>query len=159
MEILKTKTDDYVMEGRQKVMWLYDNETMNMFAARYPKYHGMAVSWEEYDVGQVIVRLDDGRICLYDDFEKRLYFIREFDNVNEIDEYEWKDRFSYLLKEALWRARKIQRELAEDIGVSEVSINNYCRGKAIPSAYILQRIADDLECDVRDLLPHDFVKK
>lgn len=157
MEINKDKCYGYIEERGHKMMWLYDNEIMNIFASKYPQYHNNAVSWESYGISRIIVKLNNGKTLLYDDFEKRLRLIKPFKTSSELTEDEWKRCFIYFLEDAKWRAHKTQLEIAFDIGMTEVMVNRYFTGKSIPNAMKLQQIAESLKCDINDILPHDFV--
>lgn len=157
MEIIKKLSEEYIEEGRRRISWTYNNEAMNEFASRYPWYHEQAISWEPKRLGEVIVCLEDGRSCLYDNHEKRLYFLKFFDRPSELDEEEWINGFARLLNEALWRSQKTQKELAMEVGVTKSMINRYCGGQSIPSIFLTQRIAESLNCDIRDLLPRDYI--
>ena len=44
-----------------------------------------------------------------------------------------------------------QKELAEDTGLSESTISRYMNGKATPSGYNLERLADALKCSISEL--------
>lgn len=50
-----------------------------------------------------------------------------------------------------------QRELAERIGVSEVSISRYVTGQRVPSAPTLYKISNVLGCTVEDLMQGVFI--
>ena len=54
-----------------------------------------------------------------------------------------------------------QKQLAEKMGVAEITIRQYELGKRIPSLDALQKIADAIEMSVRDLIPpgrNDIIK-
>ena len=54
---------------------------------------------------------------------------------------------------AIMRKKNInQRELAEKIGTTEVSISRYINGNRVPNAIVLLKIAQVLECDVDELM-------
>lgn len=56
------------------------------------------------------------------------------------------------IKEVLKKQGRTQTWLARQIGRSYVVTSNYCNNKTQPSIFILKRIADALEVDIRDLL-------
>lgn len=135
----------------------YDNETMNIFATKYLHYHDRVEKWKEYDAVSVIVVLNDGTIFLYDELDSRLRRIKLFDHVDELTEDEWKSGFAYFLDKAIWESRMLRSEVAEEAGISSVQLSRYLNKKAIPSAYVLHKIALVLGCSINDILPHDFI--
>lgn len=56
------------------------------------------------------------------------------------------------IKEYRCQRRLRQRELAEMVGVTRLTIARYESGTRKPDVYMLKRIADALECTVDDLI-------
>lgn len=56
------------------------------------------------------------------------------------------------IKRALERQGKTQRELAEEIGTTEVSVSRYIHGDRVPKATMLMRIAEALGVTTDQLL-------
>ena len=52
-----------------------------------------------------------------------------------------------------------QKQLAEKMGVAEITIRQYETGKRIPSLDMLQKIADALKISIRDVIPPTVVTK
>lgn len=60
--------------------------------------------------------------------------------------------FSKNLKRIMEEDKITQKELADDIGVSQQVISKYIRGESIPSLTIAINIADVLFCSIEDLI-------
>ena len=67
-------------------------------------------------------------------------------------ELEWREKFAERLDYMIQKRGCTQSEFAEEVGISEKSLNHYVRGVRIPKANILAAIAHELGCDPRDLL-------
>jgi transcriptional regulator with XRE-family HTH domain len=57
-----------------------------------------------------------------------------------------------LLKELLKSKGLKQKWLANKIGVSEVTVSNWCAGKSVPTKTHLQKISDLLEVPVKTII-------
>lgn len=60
---------------------------------------------------------------------------------------------------ASWLVKRLmtQRELAEKIGTTEVSVSRYVTGQRVPSGPLLFKIARALGCTVEDLMQGVFI--
>ncbi len=57
-----------------------------------------------------------------------------------------------LLKELLKSKGLKQKWLADKIGVSEVTVSNWCAGKSVPKKVHLQKISEILEVPVKTII-------
>ena len=62
------------------------------------------------------------------------------------------NRFGEVLKYVLADKGMQQKQLAEKIGVSSVTISRYVNGTRVPNAYMVMRIAEGLEVTTDKLL-------
>lgn len=60
----------------------------------------------------------------------------------------------YRIKELLKERNMTQKELAQKIGVSTVSLNRYMTGKGNPSVSSLEKIAEALDVEISELFVH-----
>lgn len=67
-------------------------------------------------------------------------------------EAEWRTNFADRLTYMIQKRGCTQSEFAEEVGISEKSLNHYIRGVRTPKANILAAIANELGCDPKDLL-------
>ena len=51
-----------------------------------------------------------------------------------------------------------QRELADQVGMTEVAMSRFLRGERLPHAPYLANIASVMECDLWDLIKDDYCK-
>ena len=56
------------------------------------------------------------------------------------------------LKWFIGRSGKTQREVADAVGITEVSLSRYVNGIRVPKAPLIVKIADAIHCDVEDIL-------
>ena len=69
-----------------------------------------------------------------------------------MSEVEWLDIFSTNLKEIMEEQGYTQRDLANDIGVSESAISNYAKGTKIPGIKVLINMAYEFDISLDDLM-------
>lgn len=63
-------------------------------------------------------------------------------NLYEIDEYEWKKRFSSKMNTLLAEKKASINRVANEIGVDAKTIRSYTEGKSVPSALITCKLAE-----------------
>lgn len=136
---------------------VYDFLPMNNFTKKFLRLYLKAECWVEYTLFTVIVRLQNDEVYLYDDLENRLILIKLFDNTNELTESEWRSGFAYLLEKKIKLSGITKYKVAKSSGISNVQLSRYLNERATPSGYVIQRLATAINCDVADILPHDFV--
>lgn len=127
------------------------------FEHRFPWLFKRMKSFEEYDDDRVFIGLSDGKTMLYDNFMHELKEVKRFDDINELTEEEWRIGFSKLLRKQISSKNITQYELANKLGVSEMTISRYVTGRCLPSVYIINKLVRVLKCKPEDLYPHDYI--
>ena len=69
-----------------------------------------------------------------------------------VSEQEWCEHFADNLQTLMTEYGYSQRDLADEIGISESTISRYLRAQQIPKGTILLNIAYALDCSVDDLV-------
>lgn len=108
------------------------------------------------DDTEIIYEINDGRKILYDEIDDRLISVG-YTNIDHITDSMWKKEFSRRLRKNIAIKGLYKKEFAELIGVSENTMSNYITGKTIPTAYIIQRMADTLGCEVSYLTDFNYL--
>lgn len=92
-------------------------------------------------------------IVVTDDYQEDL--------LHYIDEEEWRIVFGKKLRNKLIRNFGIQEDVASKIGLSRISLNRYCSGKATPSLYNVNRIVNYLCSPLSEfyILPDESTKR
>lgn len=73
-----------------------------------------------------------------------------------ITEEQWKNEFKERLKSMMERKQINQEGLAIALGSSQQMISRYCTGSAMPSNYMIHKIAIALGCRDEDLIYHEY---
>lgn len=111
------------------------------------------VEYEQLTEYDILFYLPDGNKILYDDFS---FHYRYFNKLNFLKPYltkkEWEREFRIRLKQLMLRKSLNQEQLSKKIEISQAMLSKYLNGSAIPSAYILNKIIDALDCTANDLL-------
>lgn len=141
---------------------VYDCYTMNQFMKQCQHLYHKLESWEEYTDTSLIVRTTDGCDYFYDavyegGLARRIKRIYDINDVDDLTEEEWCKSFSYFLDREIRNIGIPRYELAERAGLTPTTLSRYLNCRRIPQAHIVQKLAYALDCDVNDILPHDFV--
>lgn len=136
---------------------IYDNAVVNAFIKQYQHLYVRAKSWEAYGSDELMIEMKNGDLYLYEWLYRRVVPIKLIEDPSELTEEEWKRGFSHFLEKEICNSSMTKYELAETVGISTAMLSRYLTGKAIPSGRIVQRIADALERNVNDILPHDYI--
>ena len=75
----------------------------------------------------------------------------------EVDEETWRKEFGRKLQKAITEKGVNQERLSEITGISRQMLSRYIRGNSTPSGFVLSRLADVLECDVRELTRFGYI--
>ena len=123
--------------------------SLDVFKLSYPKLAAKVKKSRQVLGHELELWLDDGRAFIFDKYESTLRSIPPHSKY--ITEEEFKLEFSYRLRKLLKMKGMSQRELSDRIGVGCTMLSNYMNGKHIPSFYIVDRIAKELNISVDDL--------
>lgn len=145
------------LKERRKIMTRTYDVPIEAFEQRYFWLFNKMESYEELDDYRVFVFLDDGRTILYNNVTYESHEVKLFNSVSELMDDEWKKGFSDLLITQMRRAKMSQCVLADRIGVTNAMMNRYASGQSIPSAFILNRIVEELDCSADDLFPRKYI--
>lgn len=112
----------------------------------------VCVKWINAD--DLFIKFVDGRKFIYD--TSTGYFrCYEYDR-HSITEQQWKNEFKVRLNDMMRRTRINQEELADRLGTTQPMVSRYCTGSAMPSPYMIHKIALILGCQDEDLLFQDY---
>ena len=131
-----------------------DQNIMDDLAMYFPSIARDTVDFIDNGYSEIILKLNDGSCMSYDIFDKTIRVLpQDGDNLSE-DEY--RREFSMRLRRMMRQKDLRQNDLAESVGVTPVMISRYIRGTAMPSFYIVDKIAKALGCSSEDLRYHNY---
>lgn len=128
------------------------------FKSRFSWLFKRMESFEDLDGRRLFINLDNGKTMIYDILFHTVKEVKRFDDISELTEEEWKIGFSNLLRKQIRSKGITQYELANRLGVTEMTISRYTTGKSLPSVYMLDKIIRVLNCSTEDLYPHDYIE-
>lgn len=124
---------------------------------RSVEYCGMRINpfmdvkaWEMIGKDDMLIIFKDGSKYVYDMFNhthRRIWY----ENINDLSDDEWNFEFRMRLLQIMNRNFISQKELASQVGISEVMISRYINGHCIPSARILDKIINVLNSSYDEL--------
>ena len=124
------------------------NEIFSNFKLYCPGFAEDAISWEPSGKLSIIATLSDGRRVEFTQPSHRYRFLVEYDGTEESWRKEFSGRLIKLLDE---NGISAHYKLAETSGVSKQALSNYIHGKAIPSAYTIDKLSRALGCPIEYL--------
>ncbi len=98
---------------------------------------------------KVFLRFKNGKRYFYNAYTNtyRQIFYKD-DNLTE---EEWMFEFKTNLREMMESKFMSQKELADKVGVAQVTISNYVRGERMPTFYMMKKLVKALGCRIEDL--------
>ena len=125
-----------------------DDYLLEEFKYRDPYLYEQMAECEMYGKYALLVTLVDGRHYIYDSFTKVTRRLPT--DKSNMTEDECKREFKYRLYHALDSRGMTQTELCRRAGISQPQLSRYMTGKAMPSFYVVDRIAKALGCSIDD---------
>ena len=107
--------------------------------------------WEKYGANSVKIFYKDGTKAIYHNMMRTLRGFRK----NNGSESEWKRDFRDELVERMYDCGYTQESFANAIGVTQPTLSNYLNKRAVPSGYIISKMARALHCTPNDLIQFD----
>ena len=140
-----------MMEAMHDIMDLW-TPLLHDFKREYPELALRFVGWCPHSETEILVEIDDGAVYNYNSSDGSIgpYF-KSRRLIEDVNEQEWRDNFSLRLRTRMRRTQITSDELSEATGISRIMISRYMNGRATPSLYNSEKIADVLGCYVRDL--------
>lgn len=128
------------------------NYNIEYFEHVYPELAEQVVDWYPYKQMHLMVKLNDGSRYVYNITNHNLY--KFYDPVDPIieDEESCRQDFARKLRNKMNTILITQEMLANESGISRITISKYLNGRATPSIYNLRRICDVLGCTANELM-------
>lgn len=140
------------------MMSIIDENAFKKFEMIRPRKHIPIVEQQYIGDFETIFTLSNNERILYCELGDTWTFINSRDpEKQELTYDEWKSEFSRRLKNKLALKHIKQKELAEYLGVSPVTMNGYINGKRIPDVHTIRRISKMLECTLEELTNFDYL--
>lgn len=129
----------------------YWTSVYNEFCRSYPDLAEDILDWYPSAQFEITVKLTGDRRYAYTMFGK-LYDIRDNDKETDINDEEWKKRFSKKMYDRMCVVHTTQEILSKETGISQTMISKYMTGKSIPSCLNAIKMARALKCSVSELM-------
>lgn len=128
-------------------------DVFNDFYETHPHYQNRIVEWYPSGHYEFTFKTDNGVTHTYNWRSGKVYCIKDikYFDENEYSEEKTRELFKYTLNAKLNDICMSQEYLAKETGISKVTINKYCTGKALPNYINIGRIAKALGCSVNEL--------
>lgn len=110
--------------------------------------------WRWINEWDLFIEFTNGEKYIYDNYTKYFRYIT-YDRTT-INEKQFRLEFRDRLNSMMQRKGITQEMLAEFIGTSQQMISRYCRGDAMPSQFIIHKMALLLECEDYELLYQEY---
>lgn len=108
----------------------------------------------DYDI---LIIFKDGEKYIYDTYTDYYRFIKY--NSQYLTKRQWRLEFKDRLQQLMDRKNITQMKLAKLTKTSQPMISKYVSGESIPSAYMMSKIIEALQCTIYDILIIPYILK
>lgn len=108
----------------------------------------------------ILAYLDDGTAFEFNSLDNTVRNVTKLyirDTRDALDEESWRKEFGHKLRRAIADRGINQDKLSELLGISRQMLTRYVRGTSTPSGYNISRLAEVLNCDVRELTKPGYI--
>lgn len=126
----------------------------------HPSLYSQTIECRPSGRYRILASLDDGSKIEYDSLNNTIRDVtRLYDRelINAMDEETWRKEFGHKLRKAIAEKGITQEKLSDTSGVSRQMLTRYVRGNSTPSGYILSRLSEILDCDIRELVKFGYI--
>lgn len=126
----------------------------------YPIMYKQTVDCRPSGRYTILVTLEDGTRIEYNSFDNTIKDVTKFyihDSEENVDEEQWRKEFGRKLRLAITNRGISQEKVADRVGISRQMMTRYVRGSSTPSGYILSKLSEILDCDVRELTRFGYI--
>lgn len=124
-------------------------DVVSWFELDFPRTYAQVEDYVFIGPYSLIARLVSGDMVHYDSEERGLRNLPN-DPANMTEE-EFRHEFGLRLRRLMGRKGVTQIELAERTGITQARISGYIRGKNTPSIFVVNKIAQALNCTIDEL--------
>lgn len=135
-----------------KITW---EKIFKEFVSRMFVRKDAVVDWYPSGQLEITVKMEDGSRMRYDYLSKTTGTVKLPEGVvgRAIVEEDWRSEFGYRLARRMRLKAISQADLANEVGISTVTLSRYLNGRATPTGYVLFRLAMALGCSMSELSP------
>ena len=141
------------------------NEDMERIIRSYETWHPalfeQSVKYTATGSYTILVDLEDGSKIEYDSHDNTIRDVSRIyvrDDRGAIDETVWRKEFGHQLRRAIADRGITQEQLSDMTGISRQMLSRYVKGTSTPSGYVLSRLSEVLDCDVRKLTRFGYIE-
>lgn len=132
---------------------------LRSYESWFPSLHRRTVECRPSGRYSLLVTLNDGTRMEYNSFDNTIRNVTSYYSKDpiDIDEDMWRKEFGRKLRRAITEKGINQERLSETMGISRQMLSRYIRGTSTPSGYVLTRLSEVLDCDVRELTKFGYI--
>lgn len=126
----------------------------------YPNLYSRTIECKPSGKYSILALLSDGSRVEYNFADNTIRDVTKLYNkvfVNEMNEETWRQEFGRKLRKVILDKGTTQEKLSELTGISRQMLTRYVRGNSTPSGYVLSKLTEALECDVRELIKFGYL--
>lgn len=136
------------------------SEIIEGYKSWYPSLYSKTVECKPCGKYSILARLSDGSRVEYNSMDNGIRDVSKlYDRsyTHSMTEEMWREEFGRKLRRAIEDKGITQERLSELSGISRQMLTRYVRGNSTPSGYILNKLAEVLDCDVRELSKFGYI--
>lgn len=125
----------------------------------HPSMYEKTVECRPSGRSSILVTLNDGSKIEYESNSNTVRNVTRMYTENATDEESWRKDFGQQLRKLIADKGYTQEKLSDVTGISRQMLTRYVRGNSTPSGYILTRLSDALDCDIRELTKFGYIDR
>ena len=135
-----------------KITW---EKIFKEFVSRMFVRKEAVVDWYPSGQLEITVKMEDGSRMRYDYLSKTTGTVKLAEGIvgRDVIEDDWRSEFGYRLARRMRLKAISQADLANEVGISTVTLSRYLNGRATPTGYMLFRLSQALGCSMSELSP------
>lgn len=137
----------------------YEN-VLQKYKIWHPSLYERTVECRPSGRQTILVGLNDGSKLEFNAADNTVRNVTRFythDSTDELTEETWRKEFGHKLRRAISDKGITQEQLSQTTGISRQMLTRYVRGMSTPSGYILSRLVEALNCDIRELTKFGYI--
>lgn len=123
----------------------------------HPSMYEKTIECRPSGRSSILATLKDGSKIEYESNGNTVRNVTRMYTCQAADEETWRKDFGHQLRKAISDRGYTQEKLSEVTGISRQMLTRYVRGNSTPSGYILTRLSEALDCDVRELTKFGYI--
>lgn len=137
------------------------SKMLDAYKTWYPLMYSKTVECRPSGKYAITAILNDGSRVEFDSSNNTIRDVSKYydhSNLDSMTEESWRQEFGRRLRRVMSEKNYTQERLSELTGISRQMLTRYVRGNSTPSGYVVNKLAEALDCDIRELTSFGYLE-